>query len=325
MSKKIRMGIVGYGNLGRGAERAVANNPDMELVGIFSRRNLSGTDSGVPMISIADAKAYQEKIDVMLLCGGSAVDLLEQGPQFAQLFNTVDSFDTHARIPDYHAEMDRVAKQSGKIAAISVGWDPGLFSLVRLLFASVLPKGVDHTFWGKGVSQGHSDAIRQIPGVKNAKQYTIPKEEIVSAVRTGKSVSANAYSSHIRDCYVVADPSADLPAIEYAIKTMPYYFRDYETHVTFLTEEEFDAKHAGLAHGGFVFRSGETSPATKHVLEFALTLDSNAEFTSSVLTAYARGVYRMAQTGFRGACTVFDIPPAYLFPESPDEQRKKLL
>lgn len=325
MTQKIRLGIVGYGNLGKGAELAIKNNPDMELIAVFSRRNLEGSISGTPFVSISDAANFIGKIDVMLLCGGSATDLVEQGPQLASMFNTVDSYDTHAKIPEYFNSIDKAAKAAGTVATISVGWDPGLFSLNRLLAGVVLPKGTDYTFWGKGVSQGHSDAVRRIKGVKNAKQYTIPRDQIVAAVRSGKSPQDSSAESHIRDCYIVAEPGADLVRIEQEIITMPYYFAGYETHVHFISEEEFHANHSGMPHGGVVLRSGETSPETKHVFEFSLKLDSNPEFTSSVLVAYARATYRMAQRGFSGACTVFDIPFAWLSPKAPEDLRKELL
>lgn len=325
MNQKIRIGIVGYGNLGKGAELAVGKNHDMELVAVFSRRSLSGTLSGVPAVPISRVGEYRDKIDIMLLCGGSATDLAEQGPQISALFHTVDSFDTHAKIPEYFAAMDKSAKAAGKAAAISVGWDPGLFSLNRLLAGAVMPQGTDYTFWGKGVSQGHSDAIRRIAGVKNAKQYTIPKQEAVEAVRLGKNPAINSNEVHIRDCYVVAESGADLAAIETAIKTMPHYFVGYETHVTFVSEEEFHAKHSGIPHGGFVFRAGQTSPGVNHIFEFGLRLDSNPEFTASVLAAYARATFRLAKHGFTGACTVFDIPFAWLSPKSADELRRELL
>ena len=325
MNKKIRIGIVGYGNLGKGAELAVKQSSDMELVAVFSRRDLGVTLSGAPAVSIRDAEQYKDKIDVMMLCGGSATDLVEQGPQFAAMFNTVDSFDTHAKIPEYFESMNKTAKAAGKASAISIGWDPGLFSLNRMLAGAVLPQGADHTFWGKGVSQGHSDAIRRIEGVKDAKQYTVPKQEIIDAVRSGKDSSVPANEAHTRECYVVAERGADLAAIEKAIKTMPNYFVGYETKVNFVSEEEFRKHHSAIPHGGFVFRTGETSPGVKQVIEFALKLDSNPEFTASVLTAYARAVSRLAGHGFTGACTVFDIPPGWLSPKSADELRSELL
>ncbi len=321
----IRIGIVGYGNLGKGVEKAVQQAPDMELVAVFSRRPLAETASGVPAVSTTKAGDYADKIDVMLLCGGSATDLAEQGPQFAALFNTVDSFDTHAKIPDYFAAMNETANASGKTALISIGWDPGLFSLQRLVAGAVLPNGTDYTFWGKGVSQGHSDAVRRIPGVKNAKQYTIPRDAAIDAVRSGQRPTITGTEAHIRDCYVVAEAGADLAAIETAIKTMPNYFVGYETHVNFISEETFNQEHAGIPHGGFVFRSGQTSAGVNHVIEFALTLDSNPEFTASVLTAYARAAYRLAAHGHRGAATIFDVPPAWLSPKTGAELRKELL
>lgn len=323
--KKIRLGIVGYGNLGKGAELAIGKNPDMELIAVFSRRSLPATVSGVPVISIHDAAAYKDKIDVMLLCGGSATDLMEQGPLFAGLFHTVDSFDTHAKINDYFTVMNEAAGRAGTAAAISVGWDPGLFSLSRLIAGAVLPQGADYTFWGKGVSQGHSDAIRRIAGVKDAKQYTIPQEQAVTNVREGQVPAGSPAALHVRDCYVVAKPGADLDAITREIKTMPHYFAGYETHVTFLSEEEFQAQHQGYPHGGFVFRAGSTSPGTNHLIEFALKLDSNPEFTGSVLAAYARASFRMAQHGMKGAFTVFDIPFGWLSPESGETLRATLL
>ena len=325
MKQKIRIGIVGYGNLGKGAELAVQQAPDMELVAVFSRRALGATVSGVPALSVSEAPQYKDKIDVMILCGGSATDLVEQGPHFAAMFHTVDSFDTHAKIPSYFEMMDSTAKGSGKVAAISIGWDPGLFSLNRMIAGAVLPQGADHTFWGKGVSQGHSDAIRRIAGVKDAKQYTVPKQEIMTAVRSGQDPAVPGNEAHLRECYVVAEPGADLAAIENAIVTMPHYFADYETTVTFISEEEFRRNHSAIPHGGFVFRTGETSPGVGQMIEFALKLDSNPEFTSSVLTAYARAAFRLAWHGFSGACTVFDIPPGWLSPKSASELREELL
>lgn len=325
MGQKIRIGIVGYGNLGKGAELAIQHNPDMELVAVFSRRNLEGTTSNKPAVLLDDISAYQKKIDVMLLCGGSATDLAEQGPKLAALYHTVDSYDTHAKIPEYFAVMDKVAKAAGTVSTLSVGWDPGLFSLNRLLAGAILPQGTDYTFWGKGVSQGHSDAIRHVAGVKDAKQYTLPREEIVSAVRSGKKPLISATKAHIRDCYVVAQPGAELNAIEQTIKNMPHYFADYETHVTFVSEAEFQKQHAGIPHGGIVLRTGQTSADTGHVIEFSLKLDSNPEFTASVLVAYARATLRLAHHQFKGACTVFDIPFGWLSPKSAEELRRELL
>jgi diaminopimelate dehydrogenase len=325
MIQKIRVGIVGYGNLGKGAELAIGNNPDMELVAVFSRRSLPPTVSGVPVVSIDDAAAYKDKIDVMLLCGGSATDLMEQGPLIASLFHTVDSFDTHAKINGYFASMNKVAMNSGTVATISVGWDPGLFSLNRLVASAVLPHGTDHTFWGRGVSQGHSDAIRRIAGVKDAKQYTVPRQQAIASVRAGEASNISSASAHIRDCYVVAKPGADLDAITKEIKNMPYYFEGYETHVTFISEKELQSQYEGYPHGGLVFRTGSTSPNTNHIIEFALKLDSNPEFTGSVLVAYARATYRLAKNGTKGAFTVLDIPFSWLSAKSGEELRATLL
>lgn len=325
MEQKIKIGIVGYGNLGKGAELSISRNPDMELVAIFSRRQLTGSASGAPCVGLDEIENYVGKIDVMILCGGSATDLLEQGPLVTQWFNTVNSFDTHAKIPEYFELMDKVAKAAGTTALVSVGWDPGLFSLMRLLGNSVLPIGQDNTFWGTGVSQGHSDAIRQIQGVKNAKQYTIPKEKYIQAVRSGDVVDLPGNELHIRDCYVVAAQGADLAAIETAIKQMPNYFIGYETTVTFISEEEYNLKHGGIPHGGFVFRSGETQTGVKHRMEFAVQLDSNPEFTASVLLAYARATCRLARHGGQGAYTVFDIPFGWLSAKSAAELRKEML
>ena len=326
MSKKIRIGICGYGNLGHGVELAVSRAEDMELVGVFSRRDLPGTASGVPAINLKHVLDYKDKIDVMVLCGGSATDLMEQGPELAQNFVTVDSFDTHPRIPEYFAKMDAVSKEHDTASIISVGWDPGLFSLLRVLGDSVLPEGKSYTFWGKGVSQGHSDAIRRIPGVKNGKQYTIPKEEYLEAVRSGKGTDAPGNEMHLRECFVVPEEGADLAAIETAIKTMPNYFVGYETTVHFISEDEFRKNHSGIPHGGFVFRNGKTDASTGHVMEFSLKLDSNPQFTSSVLTAFARAMYRMYyEQGKRGAFTVLDIPFALLSPKAPADLRKTML
>jgi diaminopimelate dehydrogenase len=323
--EKLRIGIAGYGNLGKGVELAVRQNPDMELVAVFSRRSLGTTPHGAPVVSVGERAKYRDAIDVVILCGGSATDLMEQGPQFAALYHTVDSYDTHARIPEYFSIMDSTAKAAGKVSVISLGWDPGLFSLIRLLAGSILPQGTSYTFWGKGVSQGHSDALRRVPGVKDARQYTVPKQELIDAVRSGHKPLAPGHRAHIRECYVVAEPGADLKKIEAAIKTMPHYFADYETVVKFISEQELQEKHSGLPHGCFVFRTGETSPGVNHVLEFALKLDSNPEFTASVLAAYARATYRLARQKFTGACTIFDIPLAWLSPEPAEKLRKELL
>jgi len=324
--EKIRIGITGYGNLGRGVELAVTKAPDMELVAVFSRRKLDGTKSGVPAVMYKDAASYKDKIDVMVLCGGSATDLEVQGPEMAASFVTVDSFDTHPRIPEYFAKMDKVSKAAGKASIISVGWDPGLFSLQRVLGASVLPDGATATFWGKGVSQGHSDAIRRLPGVKNGKQYTIPKDKFLDMARRGEIPDVPGNETHLRECFVVAEEGADKAAIEKAIKTMPNYFVGYETTVHFISEEEFSRDHAGIPHGGHVFRAGTTSDGTRHVVEYTLKLDSNPEFTSSVLTAFARAMYRLHYIEKKaGAYTVFDIPFAWLSPLDGAELRRTML
>ncbi|MBQ7717877.1 MAG: diaminopimelate dehydrogenase [Clostridia bacterium] len=327
MNEKIRVGIVGYGNLGKGTQIAVSNAPDMELVGIFTRRDPSSVDAkGTNVYKSDDAASMQDKIDVMVLCGGSATDLEVQGPHFAAMFNTIDSFDTHARIPQYFAAVDNAAKSNDNVSIISVGWDPGMFSLNRLYAESILTKGETYTFWGKGVSQGHSDAIRRVEGVKNGIQYTVPVQSAIDRVRRGENPKLTTREKHLRECYVVAEDGADLSEIERKIKTMPNYFDEYDTVVNFITEEELKAKHNKMPHGGFVIRSGETNGgANKHIIEYSLTLDSNPEFTSSVLTAYARAAYRLAGKGDFGAKTVFDIAPALLSAASGEELRKKLL
>ena len=325
----IKIGIAGYGNLGRGVEAAVTNSDDMELVAVFTRRDPAAlkTVTGVPAFSFDDAKNMQDKIDVMIICGGSANDLPKQTPELAKYFNVIDSFDTHAKIPEHFANVDAVCKDSGKVGIISVGWDPGLFSISRLYGQAVLPNGHDYTFWGKGVSQGHSDAIRRIPGVKNAKQYTIPVDEALKSVRAGENPELTTRQKHTRECFVVAEEGADLAAIENMIKTMPNYFADYDTTVHFISEEELEREHSGIPHGGRVFRTGVTglNGENKHVIEYSLKLDSNPEFTSSVLTAYARAAYRLAKMGDFGCKTVFDIAPALIHKESSEELRKKLL
>jgi len=325
MTQPIRIGIVGYGNLGRGVEIAMRQNPDMQLVAVFTRRDPATVKAGVPVLPVTAADEYRDKIDVMLLCGGSANDLQGQGPMFAAKFNTVDSFDTHAKIPEYFDLMNKVAGDNGHISIISTGWDPGLFSMMRLLAGAVLPHGQDYTFWGKGVSQGHSDAIRRISGVKDAKQYTIPVQEAIEQVRAGKNPKLTTRQKHVRECFVVAEPGADLAKIEEAIKTMPNYFADYDTTVHFISEEEFAAKHQAMPHGGFVFRSGNTGSGYQHIIEFSLKLANNPEFTASVLVAYARAAYRLSQEGQTGAKTVFDVPLAYLSPKSGAELRRELL
>lgn len=309
----IKVGIIGYGNLGKGAEKAVCAAKDMALAGVFTRRDPSGvkTVSGAKVYSADDLKDFVGKIDVMILCGGSATDLPKQTAEYVKMFNTVDSFDTHAKIPEHFAAVDKAAKESGKIGLISVGWDPGLFSMARLLFGAVLPDGNDYTFWGRGVSQGHSDAIRRVAGVKDARQYTVPVEQAVEAVRRGENPQLTTRDKHKRECYVAAEEGADLARIEKEIKEMPNYFADYDTTVHFISEEELKEKHGGLPHGGFVLRSGATG-GNKHLLEFSLKLDSNPEFTASVLTAYARAVVKLSKEGVSGAKTVFDIPLKYL-------------
>ncbi|KAJ51264.1 diaminopimelate dehydrogenase [Clostridium tetanomorphum] len=326
MNKKIKIGIVGYGNLGKGVEKAIKHNLDMELEAIFTRRELKDVDEGnSKLVHISKLEMYKGVIDVMILCGGSATDLVEQGPMVASQFNTVDSFDTHARIPEYFEIVNSVAKQVGTVSLISTGWDPGLFSLNRLLGEVVLPQGVDYTFWGKGVSQGHSDAVRRIEGVKNAVQYTIPLEEALDRVRSGQNPKLTVREKHERVCYVVPCEGADLNKIECTIKNMPNYFSDYNTTVHFISEEEFKKEHTKMSHGGFVIRTATTGDGNKERMEFSLSLDSNPEFTSSVLVAYARGVYNLSKEGKYGAVTVFDVPFAYLSPKSPEELRKELL
>ena len=325
----IRIGIAGYGNLGRGVESALVGTKDMELVGVFTRRSPETlqTKTGAPVYAMADAPGMADKIDVMILCGGSANDLPKQTAELAQYFNVVDSFDTHAKIPEHFDAVDAACKKSGKLGMISVGWDPGMFSLNRLYGQAILPNGSDYTFWGKGVSQGHSDAIRRIPGVQDARQYTIPVESALERVRAGENPQLTTREKHTRECFVVAREGADLAAIEEAIVTMPNYFSDYDTTVHFISQEELDRDHAGIPHGGIVFRTGKTglNGEHKHVIEYKLTLDSNPEFTSSVLVAYARAVYRLHSEGQTGCKTVFDVAPAYLHPESGETLRAKLL
>ncbi len=324
----IKIGIYGYGNLGRGVEYAVVQNHDMELVAVFTRRapETVQTVTGVKVYPAEDALRMRDEIDVMILCGGSATDLPVQTPALAAYFNVVDSFDTHAKIPEHFANVDSAAKRGGNVALISVGWDPGMFSVQRLYASAILPDGKDDTFWGKGVSQGHSDAIRRIEGVKNAKQYTVPVEASLAAVRAGEMPTLTAREKHTRECYVVAEEGADLARIEREIKEMPNYFADYDTTVHFITEEELLRDHAGIPHGGFVLRAGKTGGGkNRHVIEYSLKLDSNPEFTASVIAAYARAAYRLAQMGESGCKTVFDIPPALLSAKSPEELRKTML
>ena len=325
----IRVGIAGYGNLGRGVESALRDAEDMETVGVFTRRDPASvkTATGIPVYAWADAENMQDKIDVMILCGGSANDLPTQTAELAAYFNVVDSFDTHAKIPEHFEQVDAVSRANGKISVISVGWDPGLFSLNRLYGQAILPNGKDYTFWGKGVSQGHSDAIRRIPGVKDGKQYTIPVESALEKVRNGENPELSTREKHTRECFVVAEDGADTAAIETAIKTMPNYFADYDTTVHFISQEELDRDHSGIPHGGVVFRTGTTglSGEQKHVGEYKEQLESNPGFTSSVLVAFARAAYRMQKDGLSGCKTIFDIAPSYLHPASPEEQRKNLL
>lgn len=326
MENKIRVGIVGYGNLGKGVRKAINQNQDIELEAIFTRREVSKvSENDNLMVHISKISDFKDKIDVMILCGGSATDLVEQGPMVAEIFNTVDSFDTHAKIPAYFEKMNEVSSASGNLSIISVGWDPGLFSLNRLLGNAVLPNGKDYTFWGKGVSQGHSDAIRRIQGVKNGIQYTIPIEAALERVRSGEKPDLTTREKHLRECFVVAEEGADKTKIEEEIKNMPNYFSDYDTTVHFITEEELERDHSGMPHGGFVIRTGETGEGTKQRIEFSLELGSNPEFTSSVLVAYARAISKMAKEGKKGALTVFDVPFGYLSSKTPAELRKELL
>lgn len=323
--RKIRIGIAGYGNLGRGVLAAVAQNPDMELVGVFSRRTLDPAQVGAPCFSIDDAERHRDEIDVLILCGGSAKDLPEQTPKLAQWFNTVDSFDTHARIPEYFEAVDAVASGAGNVSLISIGWDPGLFSLNRMLGEAILPHGKTYTFWGKGLSQGHSDAIRRVPGVKAGVQYTVPDQDAIEAVRRGDLPELTNYTAHRRECFVVPEEGADLDQITHDITTMPNYFAGYNTTVTFIDEAEMQANHATMAHGGLVLRSGTTGSDTHQVIEYALTLDSNPEFTSSVLVAYARAAATMKQLGMSGAKTLFDVAPGWLSPRPAAALRQELL
>ena len=327
---KIKIGILGYGNLGRGIECAVKQNPDMEVVAVFTRRNpekVSILTESAKVCHIDDVEKWCDKIDVMILCGGSATDLPVQTPKYAELFNVVDSFDTHAKIPEHFANVDAAAQKSGKIALISVGWDPGMFSLNRMYAGAILPNGKDYTFWGKGVSQGHSDAIRRIEGVKNAKQYTIPVDVALEEVRSGSNPELTTRQKHTRECFVVLEDGADAVKIEETIKTMPNYFADYDTTVHFISEEELIRDHSGIPHGGFVLRSGKTGWNEEHnnLIEYSLKLDSNPEFTASVIVAYARAAYRMAAEGQKGCKTVFDVAPAYLSAMSGAELRATLL
>ncbi len=326
----IKIGIFGYGNLGRGVEAAVAQNEDMELVAVFTRRppeTLKLRTAGVPVMSADSVAEMKDKIDVMIICGGSATDLPVQTPAIASMFNCIDSFDTHAKIPEHFANVDKAARDGGRVALISCGWDPGMFSVMRLYSECILPEGSSYTFWGKGISQGHSDAIRRIEGVLDAKQYTIPVESALEAVRSGSAPELTTRQKHIRECFVVAADGADKARIENAIKTMPNYFADYDTTVHFISAEELRRDHSGIPHGGFVIRSGKSGfeKENTHVMEFSLKLDSNPEYTSSVIVACARAVVRMSAEGVHGARSILDIPPSYLSPKSPEELRKELL
>lgn len=328
MSEKIKVGIVGYGNLGKGAELAVQTQPDMDLVGVFSRRGKVETITpNVASYHIDELVKFKGKIDVLILCGGSASDLPEQTPDLAQHFNTVDSFDTHANIPAYFESVDQVSRQSGFTNIISVGWDPGLFSINRVMAEAVLPTGATHTFWGKGLSQGHSDAVRRVEGVKNGVQYTHPSEETMDRVRAGENPDLAAHEKHKRECFVVLEEGASEEKVEETIKTMPNYFADYDTEVHFITEEELEKNHSLMPHGGFVIHSGQTGEdqAHKQVIEYSLKLESNPEFTASVLVSYARAAHRLNKEGHSGAKTVYDIGPGYIHPESPEALRKKYL
>ena len=326
---KIRIGIVGYGNIGRGVEQSIKRNDDMELKAVFTRRDPASVKiqtEGAEVKHFDDMEAMKDDIDVMILCGGSATDLPVIGPKVAASFNTIDIFDTHAKIPEYFANVDKAAKEGKNVSIISVGWDPGMFSLNRLYAESILVQGSTYTFWGKGVSQGHSDAIRRIEGVKNGIQYTVPIEAAVDQVRSGSEPELTTRQKHLRECYVVAEEGADKAAIEEAIKTMPNYFDEYDTTVTFITEEELKENHSKMPHGGFVIRTGETGcEGNKHVIEYSLKLDSNPEFTGSVLVAYARAAHRLSKKGESGARSVFDIAPAMLSQMTPEELRAHML
>lgn len=326
----IKIGILGYGNLGKGIECAIKQNDDLELAAVFTRRNPADVKiltEGVTVYPVEQAVEMKDRIDVMILCGGSATDLPTQTPEYAKYFNVIDSFDTHARIPEHFANVDASAKESGKVAIISVGWDPGMFSLNRLYANAILSDGKDYTFWGKGVSQGHSDAIRRVEGVKNGKQYTIPVPQALEAVRSGENPELTTRQKHTRECFVVAQEGADKAKIEQEIKNMPNYFADYDTTVHFITEEELQRDHSSIPHGGFVIRSGKTgwNLENNHIIEYSLKLDSNPEFTASVLVAYARAAYKMNQEGATGCKTVFDVAPAYLTALSGEEIRAHLL
>src|SRR5690554_6320619 len=328
MTERIRIAIAGYGNLGRGTEAAIAQNPDMQLTGIYSRRDpgsVQPLDASVPVRRLDDIAQYKQEIDVLILCGGSKNDLPEQGPALASQFNTVDSYDTHARIPQYFEAVDAAARSGGNVALISVGWDPGLFSLNRLFGEVVLPQGETYTFWGKGLSQGHSDAVRRVPGVRAAVQYTVPSNEAIEQVRAGSRPTLSTRQKHTRECFVVLEEGADANTVREAIVTMPDYFADYDTTVTFISEETLRSEHSAMPHGGFVIRSGESGAGDNQVIEYSLTLNSNPGFTSSVLVAYARAARRLKQAGESGARTVFDVAPGLLSPRPAADLRRDLL
>ena len=328
MSNRIRVAIAGYGNLGRGVESALAQSPDMRLVGVFSRRDPASVtllDSSVPVHAMSTIEQYQDEVDVMILCGGSKTDLPEQGPYLAQFFNTVDSFDTHAKVPEYYAALDQSARDAGRVALLSVGWDPGLFSLNRLFGEAILPEGETYTFWGKGLSQGHSDAVRRVPGVQSGVQYTLPSEEAIARVRSGEQPQLTTREKHKRECYVVLAEGAEADVVRDSIVTMPDYFADFDTTVHFIDQDTFAKEHSSMPHGGFVIRSGKTGEQNTQTVEYSLALGSNPEFTASVLVAYARAVHRLARVNDIGAKTVFDIAPGLLSPKSPAQLRKELL
>lgn len=328
MTNRIRVGITGYGNLGRGVEAAIAQSPDMRLVGVFSRRDPASVqllDSSVPVYPLQQVAEFCDEIDVMILCGGSKSDLPEQGPYMAGLFNTVDSYDTHASIPEYYASVDQPARESGHVYLLSSGWDPGLFSVNRLLGEAILPEGETYTFWGKGLSQGHSDAVRRVPGVKGGVQYTLPSQSAIERVRNGELPELSTREKHVRECYVVLEDGADAEQVREAIVTMPAYFADYDTTVNFIDEATLKNEHNAMPHGGFVIRSGKSGQGNDQVIEFSLKLGSNPEFTASVLVAYARAVHKLNRLGDIGAKTVFDVAPGLLSPKSPAQLRKELL
>ncbi|WP_311948214.1 diaminopimelate dehydrogenase [Halomonas piscis] len=328
MADHIRVAIAGYGNLGRGVEAALAQNPDMRLVGVFSRRDpasVTPLDSQVPVYPMSEIETFADDIDVMVLCGGSKTDLPEQGPYLAQFFTTVDSFDTHATVNDYHAALDTPARKAGTVALMSVGWDPGLFSLNRAFGEAVLAEGETYSFWGKGLSQGHSQAVRSVDGVKKGVQYTLPSEDAIARVRRGEQPELSTREKHVRECYVVLEDGADADTVRDTIVNMPHYFADYDTEVHFIDDETFARDHSAMPHGGFVIRSGVTGDGNKQSIEYSLALGSNPEFTASALVAYARAAYRLAQRGESGARTVFDVAPGLLSPKDPAQLRKELL